>query len=176
MPYEVHPTGEFKAEVIGHAIASSKNKGTPGVFVNFRTDDHPSVLVRGTFWLTEKTAEYTMEKIRAMGFQGDSIAELNGDCCVGNKCKITIEQETYTGDDGEPHTVAKVNFVNPINSSGGFGVPDHEEDTAKDVSSRFDALLKTVDKHEQVNEIKDMISGADAAAGDGVVGDDNVPF
>jgi hypothetical protein len=106
----IHPKGTFQAVVEDHGIGESKNTGTPQVIVKFATSTEGGQdEIWGYFALTDKAAQYTVEKVRAMGFTGNDIEQLNdGQCCVGNPCSVTVEHEEYNG-----KVRAKVAFVNP---------------------------------------------------------------
>lgn len=130
---DLHPIGEHEAEVLDHGLVTSKT-GTSGVAVKFQTEFD---VITGWFYLTDKTVEYTIEKLRAMGWEGDDFRELNQQPAVlaGHKCVITVSHESYEG-----KTRAKVNFVNPEGYEG--GEIQRDENAAKN-AMRFNALLKS---------------------------------
>jgi hypothetical protein len=138
------PAGWHTAKIVDHGISPGK-KGSQ-VVVQF---DCEAGIILGYFSLTDKSAEYTVNKIRAMGFQGDDLQQLNdGECIKGNLCEIQINHETFEGVER-----AKVGFVNPYGQQGGVR---HDDEAAANVV-RFNALLK---KEPKV-DISDMPAADD---------------
>jgi len=126
----MHPTGLHSAVVIDHGITKSTN-GTCQVAVKFETEYG---LISGWFPMTDKAAEYTIEKLNNMGFNGRSLEGLqDGKCICGNKCVITVAHEEYNG-----KTSAKVKYVNP---EGYEGMEIKRDAEAQQNIKRFDALL-----------------------------------
>lgn len=145
---ELHPIGTFNdVEILDHGFDESPEKNTPFFWVSYKTEIGN---LTGRFYLTDRTVEYTIQKIEAMGFNGDSLAELaDGTALAGNLCQITVEHETYEG-----NTRARVGFVNPNNSTIG---PTHNEKAAANVK-QFDTMWRVQRK------------------GGGLAGADKVPF
>lgn len=132
MSADLHPAGQYLAEIKDHGIGKSKTKETPQVVVKFETE-HGNIY--GYFPLTPKAATYTAEKVRAMGFQRDNFEDLNdGECLVGNRCLITVQHEEYQGE-----TRARVGFVDAEDAEP-RGVK-RDADAAKRAKT-FNALLK----------------------------------
>ena len=129
---ELHPSGTFNdAEIIDHGFDKSSKKLTPYFWTIFKTEQGQ---VRGTFWLTEKSAEHTMTRIRDMGYEGDHLAGLaDGTALVGKLVQITVEH-----DENDGKTYANVGFVNANNAIMG---PTHDESVAASMSA-FDALWR----------------------------------
>jgi len=126
-----HPIGTFEATVLEHGLGKAST-GTECFEVKFQTD---AGTITGWFYLTEGSKDYTIEKALAMGFSGDSLKELGGDCLVGNVCEIVIQNDTYNGKTGP-----KVQFVNRI-GEGGRGVKN-DPDVAASIAKQFDCILR----------------------------------
>ena len=128
----MHPAGRFDAEIIEHGITFATT-GTEQVVVKFQTSEGT---ITGWFAMTEKAAEYTIEKLRNMGFAGSDLAEVNdGECLIGHRCNIVVVHETYKGEER-----AKVQFVNPEGSGDG-GAIERSDGAAANVR-KFNVLLK----------------------------------
>lgn len=135
---ELFPKGNYLATVLEHGFGKTPS-GSEQFVVKFDTE---AGVITGYFSLAEtvndkgkSAADYTMGKIRAMGFNGDDLGELaEGDLLAGNKCDITVEHDTYQG-----KTKAKVGFVNPV---GGGAI---KKDPSVNVK-RFNALLRKAPK------------------------------
>lgn len=133
-PPNIHPAGTFRAEVVDHGFSESKG-GTPQLFVNFKTEYG---ILFAFFALTDKSAEHTMKKIRAMGYAGDDLAELeDGTKLRGNFCMVEVTHEEYNG-----ATKARVGWVN----EDGWSPGAKRSETAAHNVSRFNALLKKTPK------------------------------
>lgn len=133
----IHPAGTYPAKVVESGLSTSKN-GTDQINVRFNTE-HGSV--GGFFFLTDKAAEWTMKKLAAMGFTGDSLADLNNGAIDGNECVVVVKHEEYNGE-----VKAKVDGVFKV---GGGGVKKEEGAAAN--AKRFDALWKKV--REETEEV-----------------------
>lgn len=107
----IHPAGSFDATITEHGYSFS-GTNTTQLMVRFETQ-HGSIV--GYFSFSDAAVEYTIEKIRNMGFQGDDLDALNGDCLIGNKCSIVVDHEEYNG-----QMKAKVKFVNAFGQSREF--------------------------------------------------------
>ena len=83
----MHPEGKFEAEILDHGFCKSGLKGSPQFFAKFKTEAGE---ITGFFPLTHKAKQYTIEKIRNMGFQGDSMEDLaDGMAMRGYWCDAT---------------------------------------------------------------------------------------
>ena len=154
----MHPTGVYNAIIRDHGITQS-NGGTIQVCVKFETE---CGMITGWFAMTDRAAEYTVQKINNMGFRGESLSELNdGACLVGNKCQITVDHEEYQGEQQ-----AKVGWVNEEGYTG--KEIERSADAAQDARKRFDALLHKTQK-KNGNKAK-TTTAADSPA------DDEPPF
>ena len=149
----MHPAGTFEAAIRDHGIALAQT-GTEQVVVKFETE---AGFITGFFALTDKAITYTMDKLVAMGYRGQSMLDVNdGKCMLGNRCSITVVHEKYQGE-----TRAKVSFVNPV---GWEGAEIRRDEQAARNAQRFDALLR-----KKVAEAGDS-DGEEAPA------EDDIPF
>lgn len=136
---ELHPVGLFDAMVLDHGFRESKKSGTLSLNISFQTE-HGTLYT--DLYLTEKAAEKTIEKLRAIGWQGDDLSELkDGTAMRGMKCKVTVSHETYEG------TVrARVDWINDQNYTGSI---THDDEAA--VKARmFNAIAKKIKKQDSV--------------------------
>ena len=134
---DIHPIGTFNdTEIIDHGFAESGEKKSLYFWVKFRTpgaEDFGEVF--GNFYLTEKAAPSTVEKIASMGYAGDDLSELSdGTKLRGNVVQITVEHDTY-----QETTRARVGWVNKNNAIMG---PTHDEAAAAK-AKQFNALFKS---------------------------------
>lgn len=133
MPHNIHPAGFHNAIVVDHGFVTS-SKGNTQLSVQFNTEYGA---IRGWFALTPKAAQYTMEKIRAMGFQGGDLGKLaDGNILEGNQCTLQINHEQ----DPNGKMRARVGFVNRLGERGGAAV--EYDNAAAANAQRFNALLK----------------------------------
>jgi len=155
---DLHPKGLFKATIADHAYQTS-SRGTATLAVQFETDEGE---IRGFFALSDKAAEHTIRKIRAMGYEGDDLGELaDGNVLRGNACQIDVEHDdTYDGTMRD-----KVSWVHPADYVPGM---QRDEATAVNVK-KFNALLK--------REPKLAVTPVTGGEADGnVPDDDDIPF
>lgn len=146
---DLHPTGVFNdVEIVDHGFRKSAKKGTPSFWVKFKTEHG---FVFNDFYLTDKAAERSIDKIVEMGFAGETLGDpalADGSALAGNLVQVTVEHDTYEG-----KTSARVAFVNRNHSTGGA---TRDEETAAN-AKQFDAIFRK----------------AKAAA---PIADDDVPF
>lgn len=140
---ELHPEGFFKAEII-NAVLGETQAGKPQIIADFQTEKGK---VRGYFSLSEKSVEYTAEKLMCMGFKGDSWSDVNqaGFSMAGNRCQVSVQHDEWEG-----KTNAKVGFVYPENYS-----PELQgSDLAAANARKFDGVLAAVKgKYERGEKI-----------------------
>lgn len=129
---ERHPAGNFRAEILDHGWSESST-GTPQFTVKFQTEHGH---VNGYFPMTDRAAEHTLRKIRAMGYEGDDLDDLaDGSVLKGCFCQIQVTHETHNG-----KTSAKVGFVDP----DGY-VPGVKKSAGAAANARrFNGLLKKI--------------------------------
>lgn len=127
----LHQTGLHDAKIIDHGVSSTKS-GSPCVEILFNTEHG---YIRGWLYFTDRAAEYSIEKLKNAGFNGNSLEQLNdGQCLVGNRCVISIDHEEYNG-----KTSAKVKGIHP---EGYEGADVQRDAAAAQNIKRFDALLR----------------------------------
>lgn len=138
----MHPEGSFEATILDHGFAKSQKKGTAQFWTKFQTTEGT---ITGYFAFSPKAAEYTIDKIRAMGFQGNDLDELQDGTVLRNcMCEVSIKHEEYNG-----KVSAKVNYVNPP----GGGV-QRDEDAVESARSFNNLLLSTPPIMPTVNAAK----------------------
>lgn len=132
----------YKATIIGNGLAESKEKKTPSIHIMLKAefDLETKEAVDKTFyadlWLSENAKQNTINTLRAIGFEGNSIAELNTPCLVGYEVEVSTYWEDYNGRQYE-----KVNFINAIGSFAKRGMKPIEDSKAKSLASRYDSLF-----------------------------------
>lgn len=133
MPRDMHPEGNFTAEIADHGFSEAQT-GTMQFWAVFETE---AGKITGYFPLTEAAAEGSLKKIVAMGYDGTNLgADLSdGTLLRGRKCVIAVKHEEYKGVVRD-----KVAWVNP---EGWVPGPRHSEDAAANVS-RFNGLLQKI--------------------------------
>lgn len=89
----MHPAGVWPAKVVESGLSITRS-GKDQISVRFRTEHGE---VTGYFFLTERAAPFTMEKLVAMGFAGESLAELNNGAIDEHTCLVQVKHETYEG-------------------------------------------------------------------------------
>ncbi|KAF0156247.1 MAG: hypothetical protein FD189_1052 [Elusimicrobia bacterium] len=133
----LHSVGIFDAEILDHGFSKSRKVKTDQFVVNFQT---PEGKITGFFAMTDSAIEYTIEKIRAMGFEGADLGLLaDGTALRGAKCQIVVKHEVWLvekGGDGQ--TRAKVDGVWPLGYEPGI----QRDEAAVANVKRFNALLK----------------------------------
>lgn len=156
---ELHEEGRFRARGIEGAWGHSKS-GTEQVAVLFELEDGARLTWYG--YLTEKTAERTMNSLIACGVT--DLETLEG---LGNdEVELVIEHETYEGT-----TRAKIQWVNRL-GSGGVAMQNKAEGSA----------LKSMLKKHQGNFLKlkkeqGVAPQSRPAPARGATGtDDDIPF
>jgi hypothetical protein len=133
---ELHPKGFFKAEILDHGFAKT-DSGTNYFAVKFATllEGEKVGEITGFFYLTDKAAEFTIQKIRAMGYEGDDLRDLAKvpPILQGRTVKISVEHHEYKGEMRD-----QVASVYPEDWEPGL----KKDDEAAVNVARFNALLK----------------------------------
>ena len=132
-----HPIGTFNdAEITDHGFGESGEKKTPHLWVIFKTDHGE---LQGYFYLTDKSAQFTMEKLVHMGLPAGSdwdqaVAGLeSGELLQGNLVQLEVESDSYSG---TPRP--KVKTVRSNNYEGGH----RRSETAAANVKKFGALWR----------------------------------
>ncbi|MFA4944861.1 MAG: hypothetical protein WC789_09205 [Lentisphaeria bacterium] len=169
-----HPSGVFQATVLDHGF-NKASTGTTQFWVKYQTERGDIVAY---FAMTDKSVEYTAEKVRAMGFDGgDWRALADGSALRGAICNIEIKADTYNG-----VTRNKVAAVWSIDGDRP-GQLSHEDAVSINVA-RFNAVLKRAPAQGQPRtkrgptvEDFDQAEAADAGQDDEPPpSDDSIPF
>ena len=151
----MHPEGTFAGVIVDHGLTRAAT-GTLQACIKVETEKGQ---ITGFFPLTDKSAQYTMKTLRAMGFPGDNVAALNDDppICQGNDVEIVVENEKY-----HDKVNAKIKWINAPGSSRGMEIK--KDAAAAALAKKFNALLKqepVVEKEEAPKDEK---------------GNDGIPF
>ena len=140
----------YAATIVSTSLAESKEKHTPSVRMMVMTtrdlDNDTEVQKKfvADLWLSEKTAEKTVQTLRDIGFTGQTLIDLNfPDTMAGLECEISTEMSEYNGQTSE-----KVRFVNKPGSFANRGLSSASDDIARSISQRYDAVLKTGKYHK----------------------------
>lgn len=140
----------YAATIVSTSLAESKEKHTPSVRMMVMTtrnlDDDTEVQKKfvADLWLSEKTAEKTVQTLRDLGFTGQTLIDLNfPDTMAGLECEISTEMSEYNGQTSE-----KVRFVNKPGSFANRGLRSASDDMARSISQRYDAVLRTGKYHK----------------------------
>jgi hypothetical protein len=147
MPHRaLHPEGFFRAEIVDHGFGKTETR-TNYLGVRFRTllEGEAVGEITGFFYLTDKSAEYTVQKVRAMGYEGDDLRDLAKvpPILMGRMVKISVEHREYQGEMRD-----SVASVYPENWEPGL---KKDAEAATNVA-RFNALLKK--EKPLVNHVK----------------------
>ena len=132
-----HTAGSFAAKVITHGFTTTM-KGADQLAIEFETSEGK---VTAYLALTDKAAQYSIDKIRAIGFCGDDMGQLaDGTAMAGMQCTIEIQHETYNG-----KVLARVGWIYPAGETGhGNGIKRDAGAALK--AQAFNALLAKAKK------------------------------
>lgn len=140
----------YAATIVSTSLAESKEKHTPSVRMmvmttrNLDTDEEVQKKFVADLWLSEKTAEKTVQTLRELGFTGQTLIDLNfPDTMAGLECEISTEMSEYNG-----QTTEKVRFINKPGSFANRGLRSASDDMARSISQRYDAVLRTGKYHK----------------------------
>ncbi len=119
--------GTYRAKPIEAMIGKSKQKNTPFVGVMYEVvgGEFNGQRLKWEGYLTEKTAERTLESLQNCGWTGDDVsvfAKPEGGKFLTNEVDLVVEMEKYQGDDpakaGKEYP--KVQWVNKVGSGPKF--------------------------------------------------------
>lgn len=126
------------------------SKGGEQVAVTFQLPDSENETIVWRGYFTEKSTDITFKALRAMGWQGDDLADLSS--IEGHEASLTIEPEEYEG-----KTFLKVRWVNPISG------PVLKEQMAPDAAKAFAARMKARIRAFDASEGKPKVNGKPAS-------------
>jgi len=156
---DLHPAGTFPATILDHGFGTKKN-GKGYYWTKFSTGNGESEIV-GFFSLTDAAAPYTVDKIKAMGYDGRNMLDLaDGTLLRDAECVIVVDHNE--GSDGKVR--AEVGWVYKAGSSGGL---QHNEDAAAN-ASQYNHLFGPAAVAETTGGALDTFDPAAA--------DDDIPF
>jgi hypothetical protein len=125
-PY--YDVGAYVGEVINQGLGESKT-GTPFFYLKVKvlgTPDNEGYVPAAQqydrtvyFYLSEKSMENTVENLKALGFNGSSLAQLDPDHAkavsfIGNQVDLYCQHEEYNGDWKEKWNLSRVLAVQTI--------------------------------------------------------------
>lgn len=125
-----------QAGILKWGFSPSKEKGTPGFWVEFQftniksNDGNEWLTAKKTWWITEKTTDFFLRDMETLGWKGKDLSELdsnepNAVNLTGNQVLITVEMKEYNG-----KMYPNVTYVNPL----GY-VPTNKKMDSKDIKS-----------------------------------------
>lgn len=145
----------YAAVIVSHGITESKNSHTPEVQIRVQTTrclttDVPIIKnLTVDLWLTDKCAQRTMDSIRAIGFQGNDLEEMNQGVLVDAECEVTTKFEYYNGQPRE-----KVTWINAKGNFASRGFKPLDPAKNKALTSSFNQLLRTTKKQAPATKAK----------------------
>jgi hypothetical protein len=157
----ISKAGVYNDAVITDCGFGESGNGTPFIFTVFDVEGEQ---ITGYFYLTEKSAKYTQEKLLTMGIPKDTPWEEvcagieDGDFLKGFVVQIIVDVETFEGKDRPK--------VNGVRSNHYIGGPQRSESGAEN-AKKFGALWRQTGKTTKV--AAPVVPTADAE-------DSDVPF
>lgn len=103
------PAGRYNARAVDAQLGLSKG-GSEQIGIGFEIldeGDHLGWHITGFFSFSDAAADYTFEKMRNAGWEGDDVTDLSSLSPSAADCSIVIKHEEYEGE-----WRAKVAFVN----------------------------------------------------------------
>lgn len=138
----------YLAKITAHSLAESKGKGVPYVKIIVETHkdlDRDEEIVKNLYaslWLTEKAVERTMKTLRVLGYQSDSLNDLNcTNCLCGVMCEVSTEWTEWNGQQRE-----EVTFINEEGNRARRGFKPLDDDAAKRICNKYNAMLRGIAK------------------------------
>lgn len=134
---EVRP-GRYNARAISAGLGETTT-GTEQLGIEFRFSDDPNVTLWWYGYFTDKAFEGTAKAVRALGWGGQDIAEVEGDEehvqeVFPNEVQIVVIQEEAQKRDeesgeykGTGRMRSRIRFINPIGAARGVARPMSEE-------------------------------------------------
>ena len=149
----------YLARITDTAIVESKNSKTPSVKLSLDIlndlDTGAEIMGRRIYadlWLTEKTIDNTAKTLAEIGCPCENFEDLNfGNPMGGIEVEISTDFEEYNGKEYE-----KVAFVNPVGHYANRGMKRADDSVAKQVSKKFNAVLKAAKKKQTDKEADSM--------------------
>ena len=107
------PEGTYRARCTEADLGSAKT-GTEQILMKFQISEEGEWCGKhwsGFFYFSDKTADYTLEKMRNAGWQGDDLNDLSSLNPAKIDCMIVIKHDEYEG-----RVRASIDFVNKLDS------------------------------------------------------------
>lgn len=133
------PEGKYKAKGVEGQLSQSEKKGTPCVQVVLEISDgeHAGERMRWDGWLTDGTAQRTLESLRHLGWESDELTDLRG--IATNEVQIVVEHEW---NEEKQKSYPRVKWINRL---GGARLNEEarlDGVAAKALSQRFAAMAR----------------------------------
>lgn len=135
------PEGKYRAKGREGQLSQSANKGTPCVQVVLEITEegeHTGERMRWDGWLTDNTAQRTLESLRHLGWETDDLGDLSG--ITTNEVQIVVEHEW---NEEKQKSYPRVKWLNRL--GGGAKLNDEAKldgVAAKALSQRFAAMAR----------------------------------
>lgn len=173
--------GRYRCRVTGQGLGKSKEKQTPFFFIKFepmklivgpeQEEDVTRAYERTAIrYMTDKTLDYAIEDMLALGFEIDAPSQIDLDhprshSIVGQIVEMYCQHENKDGQDYERWSVAK-------QGGGGMVVEPIDKSASKALDAMFGSSLKTKRKMADAEKPKPRQAVASSTALD----DDETPF
>lgn len=167
----------YHAVITSNALAFSRQKNTPSIKLQLKTDTRldDNAPVEKTFyadlWLSDNAKTRTVETLRAIGYAGNDLTELNNPCLMGYEVEVSTSYEDYNGKSYE-----KVDFVNEVGSYEKRGIKSIDDAQAKRLASSLNAIFRNSKNVGKAHIKADMQKQQDEAPAATSEGDDSLPF
>jgi hypothetical protein len=170
--------GAYRCEIIDQGLSQSSN-GNPQIWLKIQvmeSVDHPEEQLqsydRTVFWtITDKTVNFVLDKLDALGFSGESWRQLdlnhaNPQSFVGTSADFFCKLETYEGKERERWDLS-------FNTGGGAQALDEAQ--SRQLDTLFGKKLKERFRSTAKKPAK-ATKAANAELQEAVEGNDDVPF
>ena len=131
--------GTYRAKVIEKELTEAKT-GTPQVAITYEVVDgeHAGETIRDYAALSEAALKYTVEKMRACGWQGVDVSNLE---TLGSKeCQIVVKSEVYNGE-----SRLRVRFVNDLTRTGSAIIGTMDDAKKRAMAAKLRGLIAGLD-------------------------------
>lgn len=180
--------GAYKCEIVDQGLSQSSN-GNPQIWLKIRaleSIDDPALQIqqheRMVYWtITEKTIEFVLEKLDALGFDGESFRQIDlnnqhPQSFIGNVEEFYCQLETYDGKEREKWDLSRgASAVKPLDETEArkldalFGRKLKDKFKSSSGPSRAAPNGTTSQKTEGVPREQTLAAHANSA-------DDDIPF
>ena len=167
------PEGKYKVRGVEGALCAVGQNDTEAVqvIVEIQDGEHKGERYRWDGWLTEKTAQRTLESLRHLGWETDRLDDLRG---IDSKDAVAVIEHETNEQNGK--TYARVQWINGV----GAGIKEEQKVdrvAAKALADRFAAMARGTRvgaANARKPDAAPPSSRAKAPPAD--FGDDDIPF